>query len=69
MHMARKRLIEESEEVELTHINPSKNVKLQGMISVVSPMKMNASGTAQYFDGELTDGKGNMRFVGFESKQ
>ena len=66
--MARKRLADEFEE-DLTQINPAKNAKLQGMISTISPMKTNAAGTTKYFDGELTDGRANVRLVGFDDKQ
>ena len=67
MIMAGKRLLDEFHEV--IHINPSKNAKLHGMISSVSPMRRNSSGSTKYFDGALTDGKTKIRFVGFDGKQ
>lgn len=63
----RKRLLDEFDEV--IGINPSKNAKLHGVISSVSPMKSNSSGSTKYFDGALTDGKKNIRFVSFNEKQ
>ena len=46
-----------------------KATRVHGMISSLSPMKTNQSGSVKYFSGNITDGKSDMRFVGFDAKQ
>ena len=46
---------------------PSPNAKIHGVLTTLSPVKK--SRTCNYFDGELTDGKLNMRLFGFDSAE
>lgn len=46
----------------------SKCVRVHGVVTSVSPMKLSESGKSRYFDGELSDGKIKVRVVGFDSK-
>lgn len=67
MMATKKRLIDEFDAI--THANPSKCAKVQGVVSSISPMKPSSSGTSRYFDGELSDGQTTLRLVGFDNKQ
>ena len=47
---------------------PSKHAKVHGVITSISPMRNNTTGTSRYFSAELTDGTSNRRLVGFDNK-
>lgn len=62
----KKRLLVEMEEFdEVSNIRESKSARVR---THLSPVKTNASGTTKYFEGELSDGKKNVRLVGFDTK-
>ena len=61
-----KRKLEVTEFDDVSSVDaPSRNAKIHGILTALSPMKK--SRTCQYFDGELSDGKKNMRLFGFDS--
>ena len=64
---SKKRFLDEFDDT--TDVNPSKSAKLHCLISSVSSMKSSSSGNSIYFDGAITDGKTNLRLVGFNEKQ
>ncbi len=66
--MATKRSLEveceEGEDVSAV-VSPSAMAKIHGVVTSISPMKKSRS--CSYFDGEITDGKANMRIFGFDA--
>lgn len=42
---------------------------IEGVLSVVSPLKKSKKSHCSYFDGELTDGKTSIRIVGFDAEE
>ena len=49
--------------------SPAKNVRLEGMMTRLSPMKRSGkTSKSLYFDGELSDGQTAMRVYGYDSK-
>lgn len=64
--MAVKRGLDEFDDVSSV-LQPSPNAKIQGVLTVVSPMKKSRSSNKSYFDGEICDGRASMRLVGFDS--
>ena len=62
--MAVKRRVDEFDDVSSV-LQPSPNAKIQGVLTVVSPMKKSRSSI--YFDSEICDGRASMRFIGFDS--
>ena len=45
----------------------AKHAKVHGIVASLSPMKESTSGLSNFFDGQLTDGKTNLRLVGFDT--
>ena len=45
----------------------AKHAKVHGIVASLSPMKESTSGCSNFFDGQLTDGKTNLRLVGFDT--
>ena len=64
--MAKKRPLEEFEGV--SEIQICKSAKVQGVVTSLSPLKSNKTGTTKYFEGEISDGKSCRRLVGFDAK-
>ena len=65
---SKKRLLDEFEQVsEIDHM--SKRAKIHGVVQSLSPMQASSSGSTKFFSGEITDGKSNLRLVGFDTKQ
>ena len=65
---SKKRLLDEFEQVsEIDRM--SKRAKIHGVVQSLSPMQASSSGNTKYFCGEITDGKSNLRLVGFDTKQ
>lgn len=64
-----KRAIEACDEFEdLGAVHMSKKARVHGVLTSLSPMKNSAAGTTKYYDGQLTNGKKNLRLVGFDAK-
>ena len=63
--MAKRRLLQEDD---IDDMLPSKHAKVHGVITSISPMRNNTTGTSRYFSAELTDGTSNRRLVGFDNK-
>lgn len=62
----KRRLLDETEEFdEVSNIRESKSARVHGLLTHV---KTNASGTTKYFKGEMSNGKKNVRRVGFDTK-
>ena len=64
--MAVKRRVDEFDNVSSV-LQPSPNAKIQGVLTVVSPMKRSRSCNKSYFDGEICDGRASMHLIGFHS--
>ena len=63
---SRKRFLESFDDV--SSINKaSESAKVSAIVSNLSPMKRNKS-NKNYFDGSLTDGKSEIRMIGFDQK-
>ena len=45
--------------------SPAKNVKIEGMVTVLSPMKRGRK--SEYFHGEISDGKEKMRLYCYDA--
>lgn len=65
---SRKRTYEEFSDVTAVD-HEAKCAKIDGVVASLSPMKASVSGRSNYFEGQLSDGKNNMRLVGFDTKQ
>ena len=55
------------DEFDVSNMHVSKRAKIHGVMTTLSPIKISAS-QSKYFHGELSDGKGKARFVGFDTK-
>ena len=66
--MAKRRLLQEDEFVAIDDMLPPKHAKVHGVITLISPMRNNTTGTSRYFSAELTDWTSNHRLVGFDNK-
>ena len=49
----------------LASIGPNSNAKVEGMITVISPMKTGKM--CSYYDGEISDNYSSLRLCGFNS--
>ena len=49
----------------LASVGPNSNAKVEGVITVISPMKTGK--TCSYYDGEISDNYSSLRFCGFYS--
>ena len=63
-----KRSLEEESEFEVSDMHVSKSAKIHGVMTVISPMKESKKGKTMYFDGKLSDGRSNARFMCFDAK-
>ena len=62
----RKRLFEEIESFDSLE-KPLPNASVHAAVTEISPVKKGKN--ANYFDGNMTDGTTNLRFVGFNTEQ
>ena len=56
------------DEFAVSEAKVSKSARVHGVVTSLSPLKNNASGTTKYFQGQMSDEKGDCRLVGFDAK-
>ena len=63
--MAKRTLEEFADVSKVVYTSPS--AMIHGVVSSLSPMKKSKTSSCSFFDGEVTDGKAEMRVFGFDS--
>ena len=53
-------------EQDVSELQPSKEARVRGCLTSLSPIKNSAAGMTKYFEGQLSDSKGSCRILGFD---